>query len=170
MASLLHQLSQESSQLLADTEHDLVRLETAAFTAGNTAVNTAVTAIPQSVIVRNSSVAPAPAQQLETFSVDFTSVPVPLDTKEDSKEDTKEDSAILTNFEISAAAGPRDYMCYVCGEKAGKHSYYGGQVCASCRAFFRRSVQSKYYEIFQCKFEKRCRITLQTRKTCQFCR
>ena len=132
MASLLHQLSQESSQLLADTEHDLVRLETAAFTAGNTAANTAaltaVTAIPQSVIVRNSSVAPAPAQQLETFSVDFTSFPVPLDTKEDSKEDSKEDRAILTNFEISAAAGPRDYMCYVCGEKAGKHSYYGGQV------------------------------------------
>ena len=29
------------------------------------------------------------------------------------------------------------YLCYVCGEKAGKHSYYGGQVCASCRAFFR---------------------------------
>ena len=33
--------------------------------------------------------------------------------------------------------------CHVCGEKAGKHSYYGGQVCAACRAFFRRSVQSK---------------------------
>ena len=130
MASMLHQLSQESSQLLADTEHDLVRLETAAFTAGNTAANTAaltaVTAIPQSVIVRNSSV--APAQQLETFSVDFTSVPVPLDSKEESKEDTKDDRDILTNFEISAAAGSRDYMCYVCGEKAGKHSYYGGQV------------------------------------------
>jgi hypothetical protein len=29
----------------------------------------------------------------------------------------------------------------VCGERAGKHSYYGGQVCPSCRAFFRRSVQ-----------------------------
>ena len=141
MASLLHQLSQESSQLLADTEHDLVRLETAALTAGNTAAltagntantaATAVTAIPQSVIVRNSSVAPpapAPAQQLETFSVDFTSVPVPVDTKEDTKEDSKEDRDILTNFEISAAAGPRDYMCYVCGEKAGKHLYYGGQV------------------------------------------
>ena len=36
---------------------------------------------------------------------------------------------------------PRD--CHVCGEPAGKHSYYGGQVCPSCRAFFRRSVQSK---------------------------
>ena len=28
-------------------------------------------------------------------------------------------------------------LCHVCGERAGKHSYYGGQVCASCRAFFR---------------------------------
>ena len=34
-------------------------------------------------------------------------------------------------------------LCHVCGETAGKHSYYGGQVCPSCRAFFRRSVQSK---------------------------
>ena len=34
-------------------------------------------------------------------------------------------------------------ICHVCGELAGKHSYYGGQVCPSCRAFFRRSVQSK---------------------------
>ena len=33
--------------------------------------------------------------------------------------------------------------CPVCHEKAGKHSYYGGRVCPSCRAFFRRAVQSK---------------------------
>ena len=33
-------------------------------------------------------------------------------------------------------------VCKVCGEAAGKHSYYGGQVCLSCRAFFRRSVYS----------------------------
>merc|ERR1719369_862050 len=65
---------------------------------------------------------------------------------------------------------PSEYVCYVCGEKAGKHSYYGGQVCASCRAFFRRSVQSKYYEIFQCKKEKKCQINSETRKNCQFCR
>jgi len=62
------------------------------------------------------------------------------------------------------------YLCYVCGEKAGKHSYYGGQVCASCRAFFRRSVQSKYYEIFECKKDKNCLVNAQTRKNCQFCR
>ena len=29
------------------------------------------------------------------------------------------------------------YLCYTCGAKAGRHSYYGGQVCAACRAFFR---------------------------------
>jgi hypothetical protein len=31
--------------------------------------------------------------------------------------------------------------CQVCGEPAGKHCAYGGRVCPSCRAFFRRSVQ-----------------------------
>jgi len=65
---------------------------------------------------------------------------------------------------------PNEYLCFVCGEKAGKHSYYGGQVCASCRAFFRRSVQSKYYEIFECKKDKNCTINSETRKNCQFCR
>ena len=34
-------------------------------------------------------------------------------------------------------------LCHVCGAPAGRHNYYGGQVCASCRAFFRRSV--RYY-------------------------
>jgi len=29
-------------------------------------------------------------------------------------------------------------LCGVCGGRAGRHSYYGGLVCPSCRAFFRR--------------------------------
>jgi len=60
--------------------------------------------------------------------------------------------------------------CPVCHEKAGKHSYYGGRVCPSCRAFFRRAVQSKYYEIFFCTKGESCEINLTTRKSCQFCR
>ena len=32
-------------------------------------------------------------------------------------------------------------ICQVCGEIAGKHNYYGGRSCPSCRAFFRRSVE-----------------------------
>lgn len=61
-------------------------------------------------------------------------------------------------------------ICHVCGEQAGKHSYYGGQVCPSCRAFFRRSVQSKYSDIYKCSKGGNCSITLKTRKNCQFCR
>jgi len=60
--------------------------------------------------------------------------------------------------------------CNVCGEKAGKHSYYGGQVCPSCRAFFRRSVQSGYNTTYVCVKNKDCEMSLKTRKNCQFCR
>ena len=38
------------------------------------------------------------------------------------------------------------------------------------RAFFRRAVQSKYYEIFFCSKDERCEINLKTRRSCQFCR
>ena len=61
-------------------------------------------------------------------------------------------------------------LCKACGEKAGRHNYYGGQVCPSCRAFFRRAVQSKSYEGFVCLKEKKCLINIRTRKSCQFCR
>ena len=33
-------------------------------------------------------------------------------------------------------------LCKVCGETATKYIHYGGRSCASCRAFFRRSVES----------------------------
>merc|ERR1711953_467481 len=60
--------------------------------------------------------------------------------------------------------------CRVCGERAGKHSYYGGQVCPSCRAFFRRSVQSGYNATYFCVKDGNCEVTLKTRKNCQACR
>ncbi|TRY73543.1 hypothetical protein TCAL_03366 [Tigriopus californicus] len=69
---------------------------------------------------------------------------------------------------MASGDGPR--LCHVCGEKAGKHSYYGGQVCPSCRAFFRRSVQSKYSDVYTCSKTGSCPITLKTRKNCQYCR
>ena len=58
-------------------------------------------------------------------------------------------SPVLTYFLITRVAVEvyflitRVFFLQVCGERAGKHSYYGGQVCPSCRAFFRRSVQSR---------------------------
>ena len=61
-------------------------------------------------------------------------------------------------------------LCPICGALAGKHRYYGGKSCGSCRAFFRRSVQSKYFEIFHCKSGENCTIEPGSRKKCQFCR
>ena len=61
-------------------------------------------------------------------------------------------------------------LCQVCQEKAGKHCYYGGQACISCRAFFRRSVQSASWARYVCTQQKNCEINLKTRKNCQFCR
>ena len=60
--------------------------------------------------------------------------------------------------------------CHVCGELAGRHSYYGGECCPSCRAFFRRSVQSGYNDTYCCVKDNDCEVTLRTRKNCQFCR
>jgi len=66
---------------------------------------------------------------------------------------------------------PSYKVCTVCGAKAGKHTYYGGQVCPSCRAFFRRSVQSNCRSSFQCSDgAENCKITLNSRKKCQLCR
>ena len=55
---------------------------------------------------------------------------------------------------------PDPEICKVCGERAGKHNYYGGQVCPSCRAFFRRAVQSNGFEAFACLKDKNCRINI----------
>ena len=230
MVNMLQQLSSESSELLAETQQDLARIERvknnyrsstviSGVSGHNTGVNqssvfitgpnhrgtiynqqSAAAPVRQSVIVSASRPKQQQQQQQyqqqqntytnDTFDVDFSKVstspvvislpspattnnkvmtPVVVETVDDEIGE-KEEEDIFRNFEISPKKDTDDYLCYVCGEKAGKHSYYGGQVCASCRAFFRRSVQSKYYEIFQCKFDKHCKITSQTRKTCQFCR
>ncbi|XP_023334818.1 oxysterols receptor LXR-alpha [Eurytemora carolleeae] len=60
--------------------------------------------------------------------------------------------------------------CKVCGEEAGRHSYYGGQVCASCRAFFRRSVNSGANKAYFCVKNGNCEVNSKTRKQCQYCR
>jgi hypothetical protein len=40
----------------------------------------------------------------------------------------------------------------------------------SCRAFFRRSVQTQYYNVFTCNNSNNCVIDLKTRKSCKYCR
>ena len=79
----------------------------------------------------------------------------------------KPKTLLAAMYENSGDATP---VCPVCGNKAGKHSYYGGQVCNSCRAFFRRSVQNNTYPKFACKKESSCDINSRSWKSCQYCR
>ncbi len=62
------------------------------------------------------------------------------------------------------------HKCAICNERAGKHIYYGGRACPSCRAFFRRAVTSDTYETFRCSSGKNCEMNIVTRRDCQFCR
>ncbi|XP_068218338.1 uncharacterized protein [Palaemon carinicauda] len=59
--------------------------------------------------------------------------------------------------------------CEVCGDKA-KNMHFGGLVCDSCKAFFRRSVQSNAWDQFKCEKEGKCSINKTNRRCCQYCR
>lgn len=71
--------------------------------------------------------------------------------------------------EVIEASKPSN-LCPICSNEAGKHSHYGGRGCSSCRAFFRRSVQTKGYERFTCKASQSCSIDSKSWKSCKFCR
>lgn len=69
----------------------------------------------------------------------------------------------------------RDIMahpnCSVCRIPAeSSHLNYGAHSCFSCRAFFRRSVQSKVYRNFSCVFGGNCTLTPRNRNECRKCR
>jgi len=64
---------------------------------------------------------------------------------------------------------PKTASCHVCGDLAAEHLHYGGIACYSCRAFFRRTVNSNR-PILECSNDQNCKINKDTRKRCQFCR
>ncbi|XP_042881964.1 nuclear hormone receptor family member nhr-34-like [Penaeus japonicus] len=59
-------------------------------------------------------------------------------------------------------------VCGVCGDVA-KSMHFGAICCDSCKAFFRRSVQSSMWETFICIKDGECEVT-QNRRCCQACR
>jgi len=60
-------------------------------------------------------------------------------------------------------------QCLVCNAEMPKSRiHYGGISCYSCRAFFRRTTQKE--NLKKCKFERKCRIAFQERKSCPPCR
>lgn len=65
-------------------------------------------------------------------------------------------------------------ICFVCKDvaKPGQEHLrnYGGIVCYSCRAFWRRSHQVSRRPNFVCKKSNQCTISVATRRRCQKCR
>ncbi len=65
-------------------------------------------------------------------------------------------------------------ICFVCQEPAKPGTEhlrnYGGIVCYSCRAFWRRSHQKTKRPNFKCKKSGRCQVTVSTRRRCKKCR
>jgi len=64
---------------------------------------------------------------------------------------------------------PKTVQCHICGDLAAEHLHYGGIACYSCRAFFRRTVNSSR-PMLDCANDNNCNITKETRKRCQSCR
>ena len=74
--------------------------------------------------------------------------------------------AIFQIYQRVAMAGSQCAVCHVHMEKARVH--YGGVSCYSCRAFFRRTTQRD--ELAKCKFDGKCNVDHQERKSCPPCR
>ena len=62
--------------------------------------------------------------------------------------------------------------CKVCDGPAGRHIYYGGKACLSCKGFFRRAVQKDQHPSFTCKTDSMelCPIDSKARTSCRKCR
>ncbi|XP_059214072.1 nuclear receptor subfamily 5 group A member 2-like [Centropristis striata] len=58
-------------------------------------------------------------------------------------------------------------LCPVCGDKVSGY-HYGLLTCESCKGFFKRTVQNN--KTYICKEKQGCKIDINQRKQCQFCR
>ena len=61
-----------------------------------------------------------------------------------------------------------NFMCVVCSDRASGY-HYGVPACEGCKAFFKRSLQSKELN-YKCPANSSCIIDKMSRKCCQACR
>ena len=92
-----------------------------------------------------------------------------------SMQNPEEKSTQLVKFEENQLETTT--LCPICHEgNAGKHKHYGGKACASCRAFFRRSVENEAYKKFKCIYSELdisgnyCLINSRSWISCRYCR
>ena len=111
---------------------------------------------------------------LESYSsMDLSSPGTPDSTLDMNGLDLSSPTSKVRSNRISSGCEGKSRTCKVCNEIAGKHNYYGANVCISCRGFFRRSVQSKQHMIFSCpgkESNQTCIIDSKSRRSCKKCR
>ena len=88
-------------------------------------------------------------------------IPIVPDTSSDESE---------MNETMSLQRSELRVLCRVCSKPALHFTSYGGQVCSSCRSFFRRSVQSDKHYQYNCKLNGNCDMNPKTRINCKYCR
>ena len=114
----------------------------------------------ESVEQRTQSDAQTPAMALD---VESRAEVMDLSLSSSSSDNGSEAPAV-------AVVGKGSRSCKVCSNPAGRHNYYGGQSCTSCRAFFRRSVWNGTYPKFRCMRQRTCNINSKSWGSCKFCR
>ena len=107
----------------------------------------------------------APGHELATNNNNSLSSKLETESQEaarDAFEDEEEDKEKDDKRPVSP--------CHVCGDRAIAHLHYGGICCYSCKAFFRRAVQSGKDKTYSCKRAGDCEVSIHTRRGCQKCR
>ncbi|GBP73785.1 Retinoic acid receptor RXR-gamma-A [Eumeta japonica] len=72
-------------------------------------------------------------------------------------------------YRLFSFPGGRPKNCLICGGKSSGLRY-GTYSCDSCRSFFKRSVVNDRQNRYVCSGQFNCRIGVESRSACQYCR
>lgn len=92
---------------------------------------------------------------------------IKMETDEKHPSSANEASAVKNRLRTGGKQDS-DFLCVVCTDKASGY-HYGVPACEGCKAFFKRSLQSKEIN-YKCPASSNCTIDKMSRKCCQACR
>ncbi|XP_023340074.1 uncharacterized protein LOC111710243 [Eurytemora carolleeae] len=89
----------------------------------------------------------------------------------DAGKEREEDQEEPTAVPSPESANKSTIDCPVCKDVAIAHFHYGGMCCYSCKAFFRRVVNTSKANKYKCRNGSNlCDVSLGNRRSCQACR
>ena len=91
-----------------------------------------------------------------------------METDEKKPESTKSEPRVPPSRPHPINKQDVNFICVVCSDRASGY-HYGVPACEGCKAFFKRSLQSKEVN-YKCPANGCCVIDKMSRKCCQACR